>query len=98
VSIVVKPPLVADGTYFSVFIIYVIATFLYGSMNKRAPRRDGVSDLYLTSSNRRAYITACNAVATMPHFVSYRRACTFCDINISAVVPPLSPLIEAIGK
>lgn len=38
--------------------LYVIATFLYGSMNKRALHYDGVSDLCLTSSNRCAYITA----------------------------------------
>lgn len=52
-----NPLLVVDGTYVSVFIIYVIATFLYGSMNKRALHYDGVSDLCLTSSNRCAYIT-----------------------------------------
>lgn len=61
---VLEAVLVADGTYIPVFIIYVIATFLYGPTNERArararaPHHDGVSDLCLTSSNRRAYITA----------------------------------------
>jgi len=63
---VLEAMLVAGGTYIPVFIIYVIATFLYGLTNERprsrprsrAPRYDGVSDLCLTSSNRRAYITA----------------------------------------
>jgi len=61
---VLEAMLVAGGTYIPVFIIYVIATLLYGLTNERprsrsrAPHYDGVSDLCLTSSNRRAYITA----------------------------------------